>query len=33
MTEIYLIRHVQTEGNLYRVMQGHYDGAVTPLGV
>ena len=32
MTEIYLIRHVQTEGNLYRVMQGHYDGAVTPLG-
>lgn len=32
MTEIYLIRHVQAEGNLYRVMQGHFDGAVTPLG-
>ncbi len=32
MTEIYLIRHVQTEGNLFRVMQGHYDGAVTALG-
>ena len=33
MTEFYLIRHVQTEGNLYRVMQGHYDGAVTALGL
>ena len=32
MTEIYLIRHVQAEGNLYRVMQGHFDGAVTALG-
>ena len=31
MTEIYLIRHVQAEGNLYRVMQGHFDGAVTAL--
>ncbi len=33
MTEIYLIRHVQAEGNLYRVMQGHYDGGVTALGL
>lgn len=33
MTEIYLIRHVQTEGNLFRVMQGHYDGTVTALGL
>ncbi|MBQ6464672.1 MAG: GNAT family N-acetyltransferase [Oscillospiraceae bacterium] len=33
MTEIYLIRHMQAEGNLFRVMQGHYDGAVTPLGL
>ena len=33
MTEIYLIRHVQAEGNLYRVMQGHFDGAVTALGL
>ncbi len=32
MTEIYLIRHVQAEGNLYRHMQGHWDGDVTPLG-
>ena len=26
MTEIYVIRHVQAEGNLYRHMQGHWDG-------
>ena len=32
MTEIYLIRHTQAEGNLYRIMQGHWDGDVTPLG-
>ena len=32
MTEIFLIRHVQSEGNLYRVMQGHWDGEVTGLG-
>ena len=33
MTEIYLIRHTQAEGNLYRVMQGHWDGGVTALGL
>ena len=33
MTEIYLIRHTQAEGNLYRMMQGHWDGQVTPLGL
>ena len=33
MTEIYLIRHVQAEGNLFHVMQGHWDGAVTKHGV
>ena len=33
MTEIYVIRHVQAEGNLYRHMQGHWDGDVTPVGV
>ena len=33
MTEIYLIRHIQAEGNIYRVMQGHFDGAVTALGL
>ena len=32
MTEIYVIRHVQAEGNLYRHMQGHWDGDVTSLG-
>ena len=32
MTEIYVIRHVQAEGNLYRHMQGHWDGDVTALG-
>ena len=32
MTEIYLIRHTQSEGNRYRIMQGHWDGNVTPLG-
>ena len=33
MTEIYLIRHAQAEGNLYRMMQGHWDGGVTELGL
>ena len=33
MTEIYVIRHVQAEGNLYRMCQGHWDGDVTPIGV
>lgn len=33
MTEIYVIRHVQAEGNLFRMMQGHWDGSVTELGV
>ena len=33
MTEIYLIRHAQSEGNLYRLMQGHWNGALTPLGL
>ena len=33
MTEIYLIRHTQAEGNLFRAMQGHWDGDVTALGL
>lgn len=33
MTEIYVIRHVQAEGNLYRMCQGHWDGGVTPMGI
>ena len=32
MTEIYLIRHAQAEGNRYRIMQGHWDGDVTAVG-
>ena len=32
MTELYLIRHTQAEGNLYRMMQGHWDGDITALG-
>ena len=33
MTEIYLIRHTEAEGNLFRAMQGHWDGDVTALGL
>lgn len=32
MTKIYLVRHAQAEGNLYRLVQGHFDGLVTALG-
>lgn len=32
MTKLYLIRHGEAEGNLYRRMQGQYDGALTELG-
>lgn len=32
MTRIYLIRHAQSEGNLYRRALGWYDGHVTALG-
>jgi probable phosphoglycerate mutase len=32
MTTIYLIRHAEAEGNLYRRCQGHYDGQVTANG-
>lgn len=33
MTEIYLIRHAQAEGNVFRMMQGQWDGDVTDMGV
>ena len=33
MTKIYLIRHAEAEGNLYRRIQGHWDGSITPLVV
>ena len=32
MTTIYLIRHAEAEGNLYRRVQGQFDGAITPRG-
>ena len=32
MTEIFLIRHTQAEGNESRMMQGHWDGDITKLG-
>ena len=32
MTKIYLIRSAQSEGNLYRIAQGHSDGNLTDLG-
>lgn len=33
MTKIVFIRHIQAEGNLFRVMQGHWDGEATALGL
>ena len=32
MTRIYLVRHDQSEGNLYRRAHGRYDSLVTPQG-
>lgn len=32
MTRIYLVRHAEAEGNLYRRAQGWYDGRVTETG-
>ena len=32
MTRIYLIRHAEAEGNLYRIAQGHTDGRLTKRG-
>ena len=32
MTKIYLIRHGEAEGNLYRLWQGQWDGRITPMG-
>lgn len=32
MTRIYLVRHAEAEGNLYRRAQGWYDGRVTDTG-
>jgi probable phosphoglycerate mutase len=32
MTKLYLIRHAEAEGNLYRIIQGHHDGLITDRG-
>lgn len=32
MTELYLVRHAEAEGNLYRRAQGWYDSLITPRG-
>lgn len=32
MTKLYLIRHAEAEGNLYRRIHGHYDSLVTERG-
>lgn len=32
MTKIYLVRHAQAEGNLYRRAHGMYDSCVTRRG-
>ena len=32
MTKIYLIRHAEAEGNIYRRAHGHYNGLVTDRG-
>ena len=32
MTKIYLIRHAEAEGNLYRIVQGHFDSYITGRG-
>lgn len=32
MTKVYLIRHAEAEGNLYRRIHGHYDSLVTETG-
>ena len=33
MTHIYLIRHGEAEGNIYRRAHGHYDGRITARGL
>ena len=32
MTKIYLVRHAEAEGNIYRIAHGHYDGLITEHG-
>ena len=30
MTTVYIIRHAEAEGNVYRRCHGQYDGLLTP---
>ena len=32
MTDIYLVRHAEAEGNLFRRAQGHWNGRITERG-
>ncbi len=32
VTTVYLIRHAEAEGNLYRIAHGQYDGLITDRG-
>ena len=32
MTKIYLVRHAEAEGNLFRLVQGHFNGIITKRG-
>ena len=31
MTKLYLIRHAEAEGNLYRIAHGQYNGLTIPI--
>ena len=33
MTKLYLIRHAEAEGNIYRRMHGQYNSRITPNGL
>lgn len=33
MTTVYLIRHAEAEGNIYRIVQGHFNSYITPRGM
>ncbi|MCL2368247.1 MAG: bifunctional histidine phosphatase family protein/GNAT family N-acetyltransferase [Oscillospiraceae bacterium] len=33
ITKLYIIRHAEAEGNLYRRVHGHYDANITELGM
>lgn len=33
MTKVYIVRHAEAEGNIYRRLHGHYDGDLTENGL